>query len=422
MRIAITGATGYIGQRLVRAARLAGHDVLALSRRPMTEPEVAWQHFDLADAMPLLLPSDIAAVFHLAAETQHARIVEQTERAAAQRLIDAAGAVGAGFVFVSSQTACADAPTAYGRIKWQIERMTLFAGGWVVRPGQVYGGRERGLFGMLCTLVRRLPVLPAFVPEPVVQPVHVDDLAEALLASLAQAPSSELCVAASKGLGFAAFLQAIARGRTGRRPITIPVPTLLVRAMEKLLGPGTSSKLGIDRLRSLFALPRMDTVGDLQRLSLTLRPLSAGMTLSGDGRRELLREGRAFLTYVLRMEPLGVLVRRYVRAVETLRMGQALHLPELALRLPALLALLDGAGGIDPAFRSELMWRLNAALMIAEASPQGACRFLGVDRPGGWLLSGLRITRAVVMEISRRMGQLLLRPLLPRIWRWGAFE
>lgn len=422
MRIAVTGATGYIGQRLVRAARLAGYEVLALSRRPVTELGVAWQPFDLADTTPLSLPGDVAAVIHLAAKTQHGSGAEHTEEEAAQRLIDAAYAVGAGFVFVSSQTACADAPTAYGRIKWQIERTTLAAGGWVVRPGQVYGGCERGLFGVLCALVRRLPVLPAFVPAPVVQPVHLDDLIEALLACLERVPPTVLCIAASEGVDFIAFLQAIARGRTCRRPIAFPVPTILVRASAMLLGQGLSSKVGLDRLFSLFALRHMDTAGDLQRLSLTLRPLSAGMTRSGHGRRELLREGRAFLTYVLRMEPAGALVRRYVRAVETLRTRGGLELPELVLRTPSLLALLEGTGGIDSAFRRELDWRLNAALMLAEASPQGACRFLGIDKRGGWFRSGLRIARAVVMELARRMLQLFLLPLLSRLGRRGAFR
>ena len=422
MRIAVTGATGYIGQRLIRAVSLAGHEVLALSRRPVSGPGVTWQPFDLTDAKPMALPGDIAAVFHLAAETQHASGAEHPEQEAAQRLIDAAGAVGADFVFVSSQTACADAPTAYGRIKWQIELITLAAGGWVVRPGQVYGGPERGLFGLLCALMRRLPVLPVFVSAPVVQPVHVDDLVEALLACLGRMPPAVLCVAAPEGVRFTAFLRAIARGRTGRSPIAIPVPTLLIRAAAKLLGPGLSSKLGLDRLCSLFALRLMNTVGDLQFLSITLRPLSAGMTRSGRGRRELLREGRAFLTYVLRMVPENLLVRRYVRAVETLRMDRALRLPEAGLRMPALLGLLDGAKDRDALFRSEFDWRLNAALMLAEASPQGACRFLGIDKPSSRFRSALHITRAVVMEMGRRVVQLLLRPLLSRVGRWGAFR
>lgn len=422
MRIAVTGATGYIGQRLIVAARQAGHEVLALSRRPAAQPGVAWQAYELAEAEPLFLPLDVDAVFHLAAETQHAEGAEQTELRAAQRLIEAAHRANAAFVFVSSQTARADAPTGYGRIKWQIERATLAAGGKVVRPGQVYGGPERGLFGGLCGLVRRLPVLPAFIPAPLVQPVHVDDLAPALLACLKLPPASLLCVAWPEGVRFSTFLQAIARGRTRRRPLSVPVPTLLIRAATKLMGPGLSGKLGLDRLNSLFALPAMETAADLQKLALTLRPLSAGMSRSGRGRRELLREGRAMLTYVLRMPSGSALVRRYARAIIALRSGQALRLPAAVRRFPALLGLLDGAGGVNPAFRDELAWRLNAALILAEASPQGARRFLGVGRPAGWLRSAWRMTFAVVAEAGRRLGQGVCWPFLSRLGRRGVFE
>lgn len=422
MRIAITGATGYIGQRLTRAARLAGHEVLALSRRPVIESGVAWQFFDLADATPLALPSDIDAVFHLAAETRHAAGAELTEQKAAQLLIDAAGSVRAAFIFISSQTACADAPTAYGRIKWKIERATIEAGGLVIRPGQVYGGPERGLFGVLCMLVRRLPVLPAFVPAPAVQPVHVDDLVEALLVCLARKPSSVISVAAPEVISFAAFLYAIARGRTSRCPVFIPVPVLLFRVTAKLLGSGLSSKLGLERLLSLFALRHMNTAGDLQRLALMLRPLSSGMTRSGRGRRELIREGRVLLTYVLRTKPAGALVRRYARAVETLRIDQPLQLPELVLEVPALLALLDGSRNIDATFRCELDWRINAALMLAEASPQGACRFLDIDNTGSWFRGAVLIARAGLMELGRRFIRLLLWPVLSRVGRRGVFR
>ncbi|WP_409298264.1 SDR family oxidoreductase [Pseudomonas sp. KCJK8993] len=420
MRIAITGATGYIGQRLVRAARFAGHEVLALSRRPFTEPGVAWQAFDLANTQPLQLPADVAMVFHLAVNTQHDFDSEDVEPNAAQRLIDAAAVVGASFVFVSSQAAGADAPTAYGRIKWQIEGKVLASGGWVVRPGQVYGGPELGLFGLLCRLVRHLPVLPAFLPTPYVQPVHVDDLVDALLASPAQAPSTVLCIAAVEGVGFTTFLQAIARGRTNRRPICMPVPTLAIRILVALFGARLSARLGLERLLSLFALKPMDTAGDLQRVSVSLRPLGAGMTRSGCGRRELLAEGRAFLTYVLRIRPADALVRRYARAIEALKAGRVLPLPGLMLRLPTLLALLDGAAGIDDAFRREFAWRVDAALMVAEASPQGAGRFLGLDRPGGRFRGMLRIFGALSSETIRRIVQLVLRPFLSRVGRRGA--
>jgi nucleoside-diphosphate-sugar epimerase len=417
MRIAITGATGYIGQRLVRAALEAGHEVLALSREPVRRAGLTWQAFELADTAPLSLPEDTGAVFHLAAETQQATGAGEIELAAARRLIDAASAVRAGFVFVSSQAAQADAPTAYGRIKWQIELLTLAAGGHVVRPGLVYGGPEQGLFGRLCALVRRQPLLPAFVPAPLVQPVHIDDLVKALLTCLTQAPSSVHCVAAPEGVSFTRFLQVLAVERTGRRLIGVPVPTVLVRIASRLLGPALSSKLGLDRLRSLFALPRRETTIDLQNLGLTLRPLRDGMTRSGCGRRSLLIEGRALLAYVLRMAPANSLVRRYVRAIETLRNGRSLHLPGPIRRAPALLALLDRAPCLNTEFRNELDWRLNAALILGEASPQGAVRFLGLNSRSGRLRSVVKMTLAVAREALRRVGQLLLWPILARVGR-----
>ena len=422
MRIAITGATGYIGQRLIRAARLAGHDVIALSRRPMNYTGVAWQFFDLTNRTPLELPSDLDAIFHLAAETRHSEVLDLSEQKAAQLLIDAASSVRAAFVFISSQTACSDAPTAYGRIKWKIERMTLEAGGLVIRPGQVYGGPERGLFGVLCTLVRRFPVLPAFFPPPAVQPVHVDDLVEAMLVCLTRKSSNVISVAAPDGISFTAFLHAIARARTSRSPVFIPIPVLVFRVMASLLGSRLSNKLGLERLLSLFALRQMNTAVDLQRLELMLRPLSTGMTKSGRGRRELIHEGRVLLTYVLRTMPAGALVRRYARAVETLRINQPLQLPEFVLKVPALLALLDGFRNIDETFRCELEWRINAALILAEASPQGACRYLKIENTGSCFRGAALIVRACLMELGRRLIRFFLWPVLSRVGGGGVFR
>lgn len=422
MKIAITGASGYIGQRLIKAACEAGHEVLALSRRPIVTAGVAWQAFDLADTTPLTLPADVVTVVHLAAETQTPQGNEARESAAAKRLIDAAANVQAGFVFVSSQTAREDAPTPYGQIKWRIERMTLAAGGCVVRPGQVYGGPEAGLFGVLCNLVRRLPVVPAFFPAPLVQPVHVDDLARALLSAAAQPPASLYGVASSEGVTFTKFLQTIAQGRTHRRPVGVPVPTLAIRLIATLLGPKVSGKLGLDRLNSLFQLPRMDTKEDLQRLSITLRPLSAGATRSGHGRRHLLNEGIAVLTYLLRSRPTGSLVRRYVRAIESLRTPQALQLPRWIHWMPFSLALLEGRGNEDSGFRSELGRRIDACLMLAEASPQGARRFLGAEGPRGFFGAAMRMTLAVGKDIGRRVLQLALLPILARVGRCEAFK
>ena len=422
MRVAITGATGYIGQRLIRAARLAGHEVLALSRRPVIDAGVMWQPFDLADTVPPTLPSNIDAVFHLAAVTRYPSGAELSEQNAAKMLIAAAASVRATFIFVSSQTARPDAPTAYGRNKWKIERATIEAGGLVIRPGQVYGGPEDGLFGLLCRQVRRLPVLPAFVPAPTVQPVHVDDLVEGLLSCLTRKPATVISLAASEDVSFTTYLHEIARGRTTRFPLFVPVPVLLIHIISRVVGSRLSSRLGLEQLRSLFALRHMNTTDDLQSLELTLRSLSAGMTRSGYGRRALIREGRVLLMYMLRTKPAGALVRRYVRAVETLRVNLPLNLPELCVAAPALIALIDGAKNVDMAFRSEFDWRINAALMISEASPQGAQRFLDIENTGSWIRGAAIVAQAGLMELGIRILRLFLMPLVYMVGRRGVFR
>jgi NADH dehydrogenase len=401
MRLLVTGASGYIGSPFVAAASAAGHTVVAAGRRPV--PGLAWFPFDLAAPVQSPLPGPVEAVVHLAAETRHAGDEAQGARelAAAEQLVAAAQAGGARFVFVSSQTARADAPTPYGRTKWAIEQRVLRAGGVVVRPGQVYGGAPRALFGTLVGLVRRLPVLPAFLPAPRIQPVHVDDLAAALLA-LVQAPQASgrvFRIAEPRPATFTEFLRAIARGRLGVSRLFVPVPSVLVLVVRKLAGGRVAA---LERLASLFALPAMETEADLRELGVVLRPLREGMATGS--RRLLLRESRTVLRYVLGEAPRPGLVRRQVRAVERLRGGKALALPALARACPGCLAWLEDRRG-----SSEFQWRLDAATAIAEASPQGARRFLASK---GCVAAFIGLGTVVAAELFWRVTGLVMRPML----------
>lgn len=418
MEIVVTGATGYVGTHLVRLARAHGYSIVAASRRQLTNPLVSFIPFDLSASAPIYLPPKTDAVIHLAANTSSPNAIdEEQELQAAQALLSAAQKVTAKFIFVSSQTARPDAPTAYGRIKWQIERLVLDSGGWVVRPGQVYGGEARGLFGTLIDAVRRMPVLPAFFPVPLIQPIHVDDLAEGLLhlAGSDDIPSGVLSLASPVPVSFTSFLSAIARFRVRRFPFLFPVPTLLVSLFSAVAGEALQTRLGLERLRSLFELRQMETASDLQRLGLTLRPMHTGMHCSGsDRRRYLLREGRALLTYLLGERPEGGLLRRYVRAVECLHEGLPMGLPEFFLRLPVTLALLDDRAWIAAPWGAELAWRLDAATVLAEATPRGAQHFLGIGRKSGPMISLFLMLRSVLCEMYWRVLRILSYPFLRR--------
>lgn len=407
MKIVVTGATGYIGDRLTRLAQMRGYDVVAATRRRPTYPGGPWISYDLSTVSSIALPSGTNAVIHMAANTSSAPdISEECEVRSARALIAATTGSNTKFIFVSSQTARSDAPTAYGRIKWRIEQEVLAAGGWVVRPGQVYGANERGLFGTLVGIVRSMPLLPAFLPSPEVQPIHVDDLADALLriAEREDIPPCTLCLASAEPISFAHFLSVMARCRVRRKRWFIPVPVIFLKMSGAIIGSHMRTRIGLDRLDSLFGLTLMDTAADLMRLNLSLRALPSGMHRSGNGiRRSLLSEGCALLTYLLRVRPGSSLLRRYVRVVEQLRGGVPLELPALILKLPIFVALLESSIDKSASRYTELVWRLDSATTLAEATTYGANRFLGVGRKCGPLFSILWIAGAVVAEIFWRI-------------------
>jgi len=422
MKIAVTGVTGYIGICFAKWAISEGHEIVALSRR---RPELVvcdWIPYELSSKQPLALPIDTDAVLHLAMSKSP---IDQQDGAqevlAAELLIEAAKKASAKFIFVSSQTARPDAPTAYGRIKWRIEQDVLSAGGWVVRPGQVYGGMFRGLFGELVKLVQRLPVLPAFMPAPKVQPIHVDDLAAGLLriAECADIRPGVLCLASPEPVSFTAFLHTIARSRLRLRRCFLPVPALIISTGIRLLGEPFRTRMGLERLRSLFDLPVMNTASDLQRLGLQLRPLPSGMHPAGSARRRhLLVEGHALLSYVLRAQPGNAMLGRYVRAIEKLRGGGILVLPKSFVWWSALLALIDRGNCTETTWGKEFRWRLDAATVLAEASPLGARLFLGMGKHYGFMGSLFGMARAIAFEASWRVLSMLFIPItriaLPR--------
>jgi uncharacterized protein YbjT (DUF2867 family) len=404
--LAVTGANGYIGERLCQAAQDSGWDVIALARKPPAVRECRFVPYDLALPVDEQALEGAQAVVHLASDTQNPEPDADRERQACQRLIDAGGQAKALFVFVSSQTAAADAPTGYGRSKWALERLVLSAGGVVVRPGMVYGGPERGLFGRLCGLVRRLPALPAFLPTPRVQPIHVDDLAHALLAAATAPAQSLLEVADPQSISFTAFLRAIARHRVRKWQPVLPVPVPLVAALLHLAFRLTGNAvLQPARLLSLLKLRMMDPAAAMASLEITPRPLADGMHPSGSGRRHgLAREGRSLLRYIAGERPHTMMIVRYVRAIERFEDGKALPLRAVVHAFPSLLAFIEGPapGKRDP----RLATRIDIAFQIAEASVLTR-RFL-LARPVSFPLAVFQL----ICRGGAEAGALLLRPLL----------
>ncbi|HTD38580.1 MAG TPA: NAD-dependent epimerase/dehydratase family protein [Candidatus Limnocylindrales bacterium] len=281
--VAVTGANGYVGSAVVRAALAQGAVVHALGRTPPASapPNVRWFAYDLAAPVPEAALDGATAVVHLAADERgfSGGATGDVNTDGTARLLDAARRRHVPrFVFVSSQSAATGARSAYARSKLASEALITGPGEAIVRPGMVYGGTPAALYGRLSTMVEKAPVLAVPRAGAPVQPVHVDDLAEALL-RLALGPERGrrlYQIASPCPVTFAAYLRGIARERFGRRLVVLPVPLGPLPALLRRLGGRVPAlrELG-ERLSGLDALAPMETAPSLADLGLELRPFAA---------------------------------------------------------------------------------------------------------------------------------------------------
>lgn len=246
MTIAITGATGFVGSRVIA---LADTPLRALARRPQPDrPGVEWVAGDLADpaALPRLC-TGASAVIHIAG------IVNAPDRAGfdagnvagTAAMLAAAKAAGvARFVHVSSLAAREPQLSMYGASKAEAEALVRASGlDWViVRPPGVYGPDDREMLDIYKLAARGLYI----APPGRLSLVHVDDLARALLALADAGPSRQLLEVddgAAGGISHPEFARAIGTG-LGRRVRVVPLPLSMLHLAARI---GLSAKLTRDR-------------------------------------------------------------------------------------------------------------------------------------------------------------------------------
>jgi uncharacterized protein YbjT (DUF2867 family) len=184
--LAITGATGFVGQAVLDAAALRGLDVRALTRRRQ-EPRagVEWVQGDLDDERALRrLVTRASAVIHIAG------VVNSPDPAGFEtgnvrgtlNVVNAALTAGVNrFIHVSSLTAREPQLSVYGETKRRGERIVAASSlDWtIVRPPGVYGPRDTEMFELFRLARKGIVPLP---PAGRTSLIHVGDLAALLLA------------------------------------------------------------------------------------------------------------------------------------------------------------------------------------------------------------------------------------------------
>jgi nucleoside-diphosphate-sugar epimerase len=187
--IAVTGATGFVGQTLLDQAAKAGIAVRALTRREQPpRPGVEWVRGDLDDQPALRqLCRGAEAVIHVAGvvNAPDAEGFERGNVTGTLNVIEAARQAGVPrLVHVSSLSAREPDLSVYGASKARAEQLVR-AGGidWtIVRPPAIYGPRDTEMFELF--RLARWGLLPMPPSDGRSSLIHVDDLARLLLALL----------------------------------------------------------------------------------------------------------------------------------------------------------------------------------------------------------------------------------------------
>ena len=186
--IAVTGATGFVGQALLDVAEAQGLELRALARRRQAARRgVEWIAGDLASRAALdRLVSGASAVIHIAGvvNAPDAAGFEEGNVAGTLAVVEAARDAGVPrFVHVSSLSAREPQLSAYGASKARAERMVMASGlDWtIVRPPAVYGPRDTEMFELFKLAKWGVVPVPAGGRASL---IHVGDLARLLLALL----------------------------------------------------------------------------------------------------------------------------------------------------------------------------------------------------------------------------------------------
>jgi uncharacterized protein YbjT (DUF2867 family) len=222
MLVAVSGATGTVGRRVVAELVARGHEVRQLSRRPPDRamPGTSHRSIDLATGAGLtdaLAGAD--AVVDAANTVPSSRQATAVLVEGTRRLSAAAVAAGVHHHVLISIVGIDDVPTAYYRAKVAQERVLVEGGTpWsIVRATQFHA-----LLHQVFSLTARVRLLPA--PRFALQPIDAATVAGVLAGAVEAGPSGGRVDVAGPVVADVGELARQWRAVTGRHALLAPVP------------------------------------------------------------------------------------------------------------------------------------------------------------------------------------------------------
>ena len=240
MRIAITGATGFVGSHLTRRLESEGHGLVLIARNPVKE-DSRMVGSDLSGIERLTrLFQGCNAVAHCAGinretgkqtyERVHVRgtrnVVEAAKRAGVQKIVLMS--------FLRARPQCG---SAYHESKWEAEEIVRDSGldYTIIKAGVVYGRGDH----MLDHLSHALHTFPVFglvgLKEKSIRPLAVEDLVHVMRAALVDRRMKQQTVAVvgPEEIFLSEAVRRVAEV-VGKQPLMVPLPMFCHRLLARV--------------------------------------------------------------------------------------------------------------------------------------------------------------------------------------------
>lgn len=298
MKILVTGAAGFLGQRVVRIALENEHHVRAMLR-PNGSP-LALKHHNLETVPGDLLSfpaleqacAGMDAVIHCAAATSEAagdgilsrrinvdgtrKLYEAADRASVKR-----------WVQISSMSAHPGSTSIYGSTKYHADEVLRHANEgptWtILRPSLIYGPGEQGLAARMVRVLRQLPIVPVVGSgKELLRPVYVDDVARATCDVLENEKTfnRSYMIGGADEITFNAFMDQLSEGCGVSRPklhLPIAVCYWLAKAMSTVM---KQPPLTVDNVLGVKQMQRVDQAPAERDFSYAPLGMADGMALT----------------------------------------------------------------------------------------------------------------------------------------------